>query len=102
MALQLKNAEKSVQSAKKEVLELEQVLDCAIKDLASDNPDFSIKEVEVLKGLFNEEDLDMKDTKLCLKIAKVRISKLQKDQGSIARYPQNLVFIRYFVGQIFT
>ena len=73
MSFQLQNAEKSVQEAKKEVLELEQVLDCAVTDLASDDPNgISIKEVDILKSLFNKDDLNLKDTKMCLKIVKVK------------------------------
>ena len=73
LSCQLQNAEKSVQEAKKEVLELEQVLDCAVKDLASDDPNgISMKEVDVLKSLFNKDDLNLKETKMCLKIVKVK------------------------------
>ena len=73
MSCQLRNAEKSVQEAKKEVLELEQVLDCAVTDLASDDPNgISLKEVDVLKSLFNKDDLNLKETKMCLKIVKVK------------------------------
>ena len=39
---QLEHAEKSVQAAKNEVLELEQVLKCAIMDLASEDPNVHI------------------------------------------------------------
>ena len=73
LSRQLQNAEKSVQEAKKEVLELEQVLDCAVTDLASDEPNgMSMKEVDVLKSLFNKDDLNLKETKMCLKIVKVK------------------------------
>ena len=73
LSCQLQNAEKSVQEAKKEVFELEQVLDCAVTDLASDDPNgISIKEVDVLKSLFNKDDLNLKETKMCLKIVKVK------------------------------
>jgi hypothetical protein len=74
LSCQLQNAEKSVQEAKKEVLELEQVLDCAVTDLASDDPNagISMKEVDVLKSLFNKDDLNLKETKMYLKIVKVK------------------------------
>ena len=83
MSCQLQNAEKSVQEAKKEVLELEQVLDCAVTDLASDDPNgISMKEVDVLKSLFNKDDLNLKETKMCLKIVKVKQTNalFQKDE----------------------
>ena len=63
LSCQLQNAEKSVQEAKKEVLELEQVLDCAVTDLASDDPNgISMKEVDVLKSLFKKDDFFHTDT----------------------------------------
>merc|ERR1719219_2887763 len=77
---QLDNAEKSVQAAKNEVLELEQVLECAISDLASDdpNPNINIKEVDVVKSLFNKDDMNFtRDSKMSLKIEEFKISQFQ-------------------------
>ena len=63
LSCQLQNAEKSVQEAKKEVLELEQVLDCAVTDLASDDPNgISIKEVVLIEKAFENIDFFHTDT----------------------------------------
>ena len=59
----LVNYKTSVQEAKKEVLELQQVLDCAVTDLASDDPNgISMKEVDIFKSLFNKDDFFHTDT----------------------------------------
>jgi len=86
---QLEHAEKSVQAAKNEVSELEQILKCAITDLASNdpNPNVNIKEVDVIKSLFNRDDFNFtRDSKISLDIKDFKMSQFQPGQPVVLLY----------------
>ena len=83
LSWQLENAKKSVQDTKNEVIELEQVLDCAITDLASNESSMKVKEIDVIKGLFNRDSFPSEETQICLKMVEVKIGKFQQGETMV-------------------